>query len=68
MVKMVNIEYIDFSDTVKYRHRSDLCMSARAILTQASDKKVTKLNMKDNDLESDGARAFVDFLKENKTL
>ena len=68
MSKMAKIEHIDFSDTVKYRHRSDLCMSVRAILAQASNKKVTKLNLRDNDLEEDGARAFVDFLKENKTL
>ena len=68
MAKMVKIEHIDFSDTVKYRHRSDLCMSVRAILTQAEDKSVTKLNLRDNDLEEDGARGFVDFLKANKTL
>ena len=68
MVKMVKLEYIDFSDTAKFRHRSDLCMSARAILTQAIPFKITKLNLRDNDLEEDGAKGFVDFLKENKTL
>jgi hypothetical protein len=68
MAKMVKVEYIDFSDTVKYKHRSDLCMSVRAILTQAEKKGVTKLNLRDNDMEEDGARAFEDFLKENKTL
>jgi len=43
-------------------------MSVRAILAQASNKKVTKLNIRDNDLDEDGARSFADFLKENKTL
>ena len=68
MSKMKKVEMIDFSDTVKYRHRSDLCMSTRAILAHASKKNVRVLNLNDNLLEEDGARAFVDFLKENKSL
>ena len=68
MVKLKNLEEIDMSDTVQFRHRPDLCKSIRALLSEAADLKITKLNLKDNLLEADGARSFVDFLKENKTL
>tara|TARA_B110000305_G_C18764826_1_gene326967 strand:+ start:84 stop:404 length:321 start_codon:yes stop_codon:yes gene_type:complete len=56
------------SDTVKFRHRQDLCKSIRALLSEAADFNIRKLNLKDNLLEADGARSFVDFLKENQTL
>ena len=46
----------------------DLCKSIRALLSEAVNFNIRKLNLKDNFLDEDGARSFVDFLKENKTL
>ena len=62
VVNMAHLNRIDFSDTVKYRHRSDLCMGAKSILASAIDKNIIELDMSSNFLDVDGARAFSDFL------
>ena len=36
VTKMKSLTKIDFSDTVKYRHRSDLCMGIKSLLLAAT--------------------------------
>lgn len=60
--KMSLLQVLDFSDTVRFQHRSDLCMGIKAILFAAVDMQIELLDLSDNDLEHDGARAFQDFL------
>lgn len=43
-------------------------MSIRAMLSFASDKNITKLNVDNNELDEDGARAFEEFLENNSSL
>ena len=66
--KMVNLQKIDLSDTIHFKHRTDLTMSSGNILDAAVDKQIIRINFADNDLEEDGAKAFVRFLEKNTTL
>lgn len=61
--KMRNLKKLDTSDTLKFRQRSDLCMSTRALLGAAG--KIEYLDLSENFLDSDGARAFAEFLSQN---
>lgn len=63
-----SIESIDFTDTIKAHHRSDLCMGCAAILNACIGHKLQTVIFDDNDLEEDGARAFNSFLGETKSL
>lgn len=56
--KMIHLKVLDFSDTIHYRHRSDLCKGIKAILTAATDKQIEFIDLSDNDLEEDGAIIF----------
>lgn len=62
---MTNLKKIDFSDTVKYRHRSDLCAGTKAMLYQVREFNIVHLDLSENFLDSDGARAFCEFLENN---
>jgi Ran GTPase-activating protein (RanGAP) involved in mRNA processing and transport len=64
--KMINLKKLDLSDTLKCRQRSDLCMSIKALLSVVKD--IDTLDLSENFLDTDGARAFVDFLSTNSTL
>lgn len=64
--KMTNLTVLDLSDTLKYRPRSDLCMSTKALLSAV--KNVKKLDLSNNFLDGDGARAFSEFLASSKTI
>ena len=68
MPKLVNLEVIDFSDTMHYQHRTDLCLGIKSLLLAASNKNIRYINLSDNFLDVDGARAFAAFLEENNTL
>lgn len=68
IANMPKLKYLDFSDTVKFRHRSDLCMGTQAMLLAANEKAIYSLNLADNLLEDDGARAYSAFLEANKSL
>lgn len=65
---MKKLKILDFSDTIKARPRSDLPMSTGAILFEARKFDIIILDMNDNFLGKDGARAFSEFLEHNKTL
>ena len=65
---MKELVILDFSDTVKARPRSDLPMSTSSILYEARFFDIIELNLNDNTLGLDGAKAFVEFLEFNKTL
>jgi Ran GTPase-activating protein (RanGAP) involved in mRNA processing and transport len=62
---MPNLSRLDFSDTIKYRHRSDMCAGTKAMLYQVRTFNIVYLNLQDNFLDSDGARAFNEFLENN---
>lgn len=66
--KMAKLSKIDFSDTVNYQHRSDLCMGVSSMLRAVADNKIIEIDLKDNFLDVDGARAIKDFLETNKSL
>jgi hypothetical protein len=40
ITKLSNLQKIDFSDTVNYRHRSDLCLGIKSMLLAASTKNI----------------------------
>merc|ERR1711871_1596965 len=63
-----NLQVLDLSDTIQYQPRSDLCLGIRAVLLAVSEKAIRRVNLSDNFLDVDGARAFASFLEENKTL
>jgi Ran GTPase-activating protein (RanGAP) involved in mRNA processing and transport len=65
---MSSINFFDLSDTAKYSHRTDLCLGIRSILASSIEKNVHHINLSDNFLDVDGARAFASFLEENTTL
>ena len=65
---MKSLRKFDLSDTVNYRHRSDLCMGIKSILMAAVTKNIEYINLSDNFLDMDGGRAFAAFLAENKSL
>lgn len=62
------LQVLDFSDTINMQHRSDLCMGIKSLLLALSDKQIRKVNLSDNFLDTDGARAFAAFLEVNQTL
>lgn len=66
--KMEELKYIDLSDTIGARPRSDLPMSSSAILFEAKDFNIIELNLNDNVLGKEGAKAFSEFLEFNKSL
>jgi Ran GTPase-activating protein (RanGAP) involved in mRNA processing and transport len=66
--QMVNITRLDFSDTIKYKSRSDLAMSTAAMLTNCEKFKITHINMRDNFLDVDGGKAYSEFLWTNSYL
>jgi hypothetical protein len=53
------------SDTINYRHRSDVGMGIKSILFTAAapEKNIWYLDISNNDLEHDGARHFTEFLE-----
>lgn len=65
---MTNLTRFDLSDTVNYRHRSDLCMGIKSILMAAVAVNIEYIDLSDNFLDMDGGRAFAAFLAENTTL
>lgn len=65
---MKKLTKFDLSDTVNYRHRSDLCMGIKSILMAAVKAEIRYINLSDNFLDMDGGRAFAAFLAENKSL
>lgn len=65
--RMKSLQRIDFSDTIKYRHRSDLCAGTKAMLYQVKDYNITYLDLSENFLDTDGARAFNEFLENNSS-
>lgn len=65
---MKSLRKFDLSDTVNYRHRSDLCMGIKSILMAAVTKNIEYINLSDNFLDMDGGRAFAAFLAENRSL
>ena len=66
--KMKGLTKIDFSDTINYRHRSDLCMGIKSLLLSAVTCNIEKLDVSNNFLDLDGGRAFKEFLEQNKSL
>ena len=66
--KMKELTYLDMSDTLGFRPRSDLPMSLAAILFEARFFNIIELNLNDNTLEKLGASAFKEFFEFNKTL
>lgn len=68
VTKMRKLQVLDFSDTVHSQHRSDLCMGIKAILTAATDKEIEFIDLSDNDLDFDGARAFYQFLSKSSSI
>jgi hypothetical protein len=68
MGSMQAVTHIDFSNTINYQHRSDLCLSTKAILSASVDKNVLSLDLDRNFLDIDGARAFNEFIAKNSTL
>jgi len=68
VTNMTSLTKFDLSDTVNYRHRSDLCMGIKSILMAAVTKDIQYIDLSDNFLDMDGGRAFASFLGENKSL
>lgn len=68
VTNMTCLTKFDLSDTVNYRHRSDLCMGIKSILMAAVTKDIQYIDLSDNFLDMDGGRAFASFLGENKSL
>jgi hypothetical protein len=66
--KMSKLQKIDFSDTIKFEHRSDLAMSCGAMLDHVTDKNIIQINFAENDLETGGGIGFSRFLEANSTL
>ena len=66
--KMTKLSKIDFSDTVDYQHRSDLCMGISSMLRAVAEMKIIEIDLKDNFLDVDGARSIKDFIEVNKSL
>ena len=66
--KMKKLREIDLSDTIKYRHRSDMPLGVNSMLKSAIDYKVERINLSDNFLDHDGARSFKVFFESNSTL
>jgi hypothetical protein len=64
----VNLTRMDLSDTIKFKPRSDLCMSTAAMLEYCKEFKITHIYLQDNLLEADGAKAFNEFLWQNSHL
>ena len=44
VAKMKNLQKIDFSDTINFKHRTDLPLSCGNILDQAADKNILRIN------------------------
>lgn len=65
---MKSLTKFDLSDTVNYRHRSDLCMGIKSILMAAVKMEIRYIDLSDNFLDMDGGRAFAAFLAENRSL
>lgn len=65
---MTKLSKIDFSDTVGYQHRSDICMGIQSMLNAVADKKIIEIDLKDNFLDVDGARSIKEFIEVNKSL
>jgi hypothetical protein len=63
--KMPNLKKIDFSDTVKFKSRSDFCAGTKAMLYQVREFNIVYLDLSDNFLDADGARSFNEFLENN---
>jgi Ran GTPase-activating protein (RanGAP) involved in mRNA processing and transport len=68
VANMKSLTKFDLSDTVNYRHRSDLCMGIKSILMAAVTNNIEYIDLSDNFLDMDGGRAFAAFLAENKSL
>lgn len=68
VTNMKSLTKFDLSDTVNYRHRSDLCMGIKSILMAAVTKNIQQIDLSDNFLDIDGGRAFAAFLAENRSL
>ena len=62
--KMSKLKKVDFSDTVGYQHRSDVCMGISSILNAVAPKNtLIEIDLKDNLLDIDGARSVKEFLE-----
>lgn len=67
--KMGKLNKIDFSDTVGYQHRSDVCMGIQSMLNAVAAKNtVVEIDLKDNLLDVDGARSIKEFVEVSKSL
>ena len=60
--KMDKLTNIDFSNTVKYAHRSDLCMGIKSMLLSVQNKSIQVIDLSENFLDVDGARSFSEFI------
>tara|TARA_B110000285_G_C15113693_1_gene612709 strand:- start:636 stop:1340 length:705 start_codon:yes stop_codon:yes gene_type:complete len=65
---MKELTYIDMSDTLGFRPRSDLPMSLASILFEARFYNIIELNLNDNFLDLLGASAFKEFLEFNPSI
>lgn len=66
--KMKELRFVDMSDTLGFRPRSDLPMSLAAILFESRFFDIIELNLNENFLDKLGASAFKEFLEFNPSL
>lgn len=66
--KCKNLTKLDFSDTINYKARSDLCMSTAAMLVFCEDFKIETIDLSNNFLDVDGGKSFNEFLWKNSHL
>lgn len=60
--QLKSLTKIDFSDTLKRMPRSDLCQSVNSMLNACQTFSIESIDLSENFLDYDGARAFKEFL------
>jgi hypothetical protein len=68
MVKMTKLTRLLWADTIKYKPRSDLCMSIAAMLFICKDHKIEYIDLSDNFMDHDGGKAFNEWMWTNSSL
>lgn len=66
--KLKNLTKIDFSETLGSTPRSDICHSVNSMLNACKSFAIEYIDLRDNFLDYDGARAFKDFISCSKHL
>lgn len=68
MPRMKNLRKIDFSETLNRLPRSDICQSINSMLNACVEYKIEFIDLSNNFLDFDGARAFNQFLSKANYL